>query len=294
MSVQDGTVTTAAAPSATDVSVEVGSSSDPYPSGDSGLTQRRRPVNAVDREPAASTAGATDYSSRAAPAVAVSFVDGWIGQVSALTRKNVHLLWGRKVKTLVILVLPSTFVIVVAILQHVVQVNSSAAEPMAGSLAALEVGGAILSVGAILNTIIQVNLICSEKQQGLSAFMRMVGMHESAYWCSNVLAFALTSAASALLMVLVGLCTVVAPFTEGSLSVLWMLYFLFFLAQSASACFVSSFLCRPMAINLFSFLYFGFAGATSFVENLYPFIVDICYVDHEGTEVHENTWNWLT
>ena len=58
-------------------------------------------------------------------------------------------------------------------------------DPTAGQLATLQVGGAIISVGAILNTIIQVNLICNEKQQGLTAFMRMVGMHEGAYWCSN-------------------------------------------------------------------------------------------------------------
>jgi ABC-type multidrug transport system fused ATPase/permease subunit len=66
------------------------------------------------------------------------------------------------------------------------------------------------------------------------------------------------------------------------------------LSQSASACFVASFLCRPTWINLFSFLYFGFAAATSFIENFYPFIVDIIYMDREGTAVSEDTWNWLT
>ena len=300
MSVQDGTVVRAA----TDVSVEVDATRappestahpSPYRPAVDGLTQRRARGHESDDAdgPVAGFESGATVPGDGLP-MSEGFLDGWLGQVNALTRKNIHLLWGRKLKTLTILVLPSVFVICVAVLQHAVQINSGADDPTAGSLAALEVGGAILSVGAILNTIIQINLICSEKQQGLTAFMRMVGMHESAYWWSNILAFSLTSAVSAALMVIVGLFTQVAPFTAGSFSVLWTLYFLFFLAQSASACFVSSFLCRPTWINLFSFLYFGFASATSFVENLYPFIVDICYMDREGTEVVPNTWNWLT
>ena len=47
-----------------------------------------------------------DYSSRSVAALQVGFAESWLAQVNALTRKNIHLLWGKKIKTFTIIILP--------------------------------------------------------------------------------------------------------------------------------------------------------------------------------------------
>ena len=226
---------------------------------------------------------------RQLPSGSVESVDraGWSCQVDALVTKNLELLWSRKVPSILIVAIPSVFVVLVAVLQHVVQVNHAPDNPLEGDLAVVEVGGAILTIGAMLSTIIQVNLLCSEKQRGLTSYARMVGMQESAYWVANYCMFAATSAVTAVLMVLVGLCTRVDPFTVGNSLVLGLIYAVFFMAQSAMACYVSSFMTRPTVINLFTFFLFGFASASAFVQNLNPFILDTIYA-----APHE--WSWFS
>jgi hypothetical protein len=263
---------------------------EPVATARSGSSQQHPPVTPAPTQPRTLPPGRQGRQANQGGdlAAGLNFRSRWLAQLDALTVKNLQLLWERKLTMAGLLSIPSVFVLLVDVLQHEVKANlAKPQDPLVGELAVLTAGAPVLVIGAVLVMVIQVNLLCNEKQSGLTSLMRMIGLYESAYWASNLLLFMVTSCTSAALAVLVGLFTDVAVFNlSGNIFWLWVTYAAFFVAQSALACFLSSFICRPAVINILSFLMLAICGIEAFAQGLLPTLIDITY--------GRDTWNFFT
>jgi len=113
---------------------------------------------------------------------------------------------------------------------------------------------------------VALQLIAVEKRAGLMGQMRLVGLHESAYWLSWLALVAATALVAAVVAAAaMALITEFRPFSEVSFGVHAIALWCYSLASSALAMVMASVVRRPRWVNMASFTLFAGAAMSSLV-----------------------------
>ena len=131
-------------------------------------------------------------------------------------------------------------------------------------LASTYIGSGLIATAVTILTLLVVHAITTEKQAKLLAMMRMNGLHDSAYWISSLLFYAVIAAAAALLTTLIGLACGLQVYVYGSFMVHWVTLWLFTVAMMAFGLFIASLVSRPRWVNLMCFLFLALMVGYSF------------------------------
>ena len=106
------------------------------------------------------------------------------------------------------------------------------------------------------NFIIAVNQIVAEKESGMMAGMRAMGLMESAYWLSKIVEYTILTLLSTCLVVVAGIITDLHVFVKTDFHVMYLTFFLYSASMIGMAFALASVISTTKVGNILSFLLF--------------------------------------
>ena len=120
-------------------------------------------------------------------------------------------------------------------------------------------GGPIMLVlGPVIAAMLIIDEITAEKRARLLGYMRMMGLHEGAYWVSWMIVIFVISLCSALVAAIGGTFTDIYLFKNCDLGVHFVAWFFFLTSMHSMGLFLSSVVTRRNWVNLVEFFLMGF------------------------------------
>ena len=120
-------------------------------------------------------------------------------------------------------------------------------------------GGPIqLVLGPVIAAMLIIDMITAEKRARLLGYMRMMGLHEGAYWISWMIVIFVISFVSALVAAIGGKFTDIYLFKNCDLGVHFVAWFFFLTSMHSMGLFLSSVVTRRKWVNLVEFFLMGF------------------------------------
>ena len=125
-------------------------------------------------------------------------------------------------------------------------------------------GGPLFVMGAAITALLLIQLVAAEKQDSLLAMMRMSQLHESAYWASYLLTFAVLTLPAALVATGTGVLLGMQNFVHAAFSIHFIALWLLLIAMSGMGLLVAALWTQPRWVNLFSFLFLALCVMATF------------------------------
>ena len=115
-----------------------------------------------------------------------------------------------------------------------------------------------LVLGPVIAAMLIIDMITAEKRARLLGYMRMMGLHEGAYWISWMIVIFVISFVSALVAAIGGTFTDIYLFKNCDLGVHFVAWFFFLTSMHSMGLFLSSVVTRRKWVNLVEFFLMGF------------------------------------
>ena len=115
-----------------------------------------------------------------------------------------------------------------------------------------------LVLGPVIAAMLIIDMITAEKRARLLGYMRMMGLHEGAYWISWMIVIFVISFVSALVAAIGGTFTDIYLFKNCDLGVHFVAWFFFLTSMHSMGLFLSSVVTRRNWVNLVEFFLMGF------------------------------------
>ena len=112
--------------------------------------------------------------------------------------------------------------------------------------------------GPVIAAMLLIHMVTAEKRARLLGYMRMMGLHEGAYWISWMIVIFVISFVSALVAAIGGTFTDIYLFKNCDIGVHFVAWFFFLTSMHSMALFVSSVVTRRTWVNLVEFVLMGF------------------------------------
>ena len=136
-------------------------------------------------------------------------------------------------------------------------------------------GAIILVLGPVIAAMLIIDEITAEKRARLLGYMRMMGLHEGAYWVSWMIVLIVVSLCSALVAAIGGTFTDIYLFKNCDIGVHFVAWFFFLTSMHSMGLFISSVVTRRTWVNLVEFFLMAFVivflsiPGPSFWNNVY-------------------------
>ena len=117
-------------------------------------------------------------------------------------------------------------------------------------------GSSIISIAVLVLTLLAMQFVAAEKQSRIVGILRIMGMNESNYWASWVGLFSVLAIAASLVATGLGRISHLKIWEYADFSIHFVALFLYIVAMCSMALLFTSFIQKPMILNIVGFLLF--------------------------------------